>query len=57
MDLNKTGNEHPGISSQIPNGNPFFLKFISFNVRNWQWDEAKYPKSRSIPDMLTYAMP
>ena len=29
----------------------------TFNVRNWQWDEAKYPKSRSIPDMLTYAMP
>lgn len=23
---------------------------------NWSWDEAKYPKSRSIPDMLTYAM-
>lgn len=24
--------------------------------RSWVWDEAKYPKSRSIPDMLTYAM-
>lgn len=22
----------------------------------WSWDEAKYPKSRSIPDMLSYAM-